>query len=142
MLKEALPDSIVCTDVALDPYSSMGHDGIVEEGKILNDDTIEQLCKQVICQARAGADVVAPSDMMDGRVGAIRDALCAATFPCSLPLASQFLRLGFPTLPRPPHTAPPLSACNFSSSLPLSAPSLASPYHKCTPFFMGAFFPW
>lgn len=75
MLKQALPDSIVCTDVALDPYSSKGHDGIVEDGKILNDDTIEQLCKQVVCQARAGSDVVAPSDMMDGRVGAIRDAL-------------------------------------------------------------------
>ena len=75
MLKEALPDSIVCTDVALDPYSSMGHAGIVENGRILNDETIEQLCKQVLCQARAGADVVAPSDMMDGRVGAIRDAL-------------------------------------------------------------------
>jgi len=75
MLKDALPDSIVCTDVALDPYSSKGHDGIVEDGKILNDETIEQLCKQAICQARAGCDVVAPSDMMDGRVGAIRDAL-------------------------------------------------------------------
>ena len=80
MLKEALPESIVCTDVALDPYSSMGHDGIVEDGKILNDDTIEQLCKQVVCQARAGADIVAPSDMMDGRVGAIRDALDAEGF--------------------------------------------------------------
>mmetsp|Transcript_39635 Transcript_39635/g.92647 ORF Transcript_39635/g.92647 Transcript_39635/m.92647 type:complete len:395 (-) Transcript_39635:353-1537(-) len=80
MLKEALPDSVVCTDVALDPYSSMGHDGIVEDGKILNDATIEQLCKQVICQARAGSDVVAPSDMMDGRVGACRDALDAEGF--------------------------------------------------------------
>ena len=80
MLKEALPESIVCTDVALDPYSSMGHDGIVEDGKILNDGTIEQLCKQVVCQARAGADIVAPSDMMDGRVGAIRDALDAEGF--------------------------------------------------------------
>lgn len=75
MLKEALPDSIVCTDVALDPYSSKGHDGIVENGKILNDRTIEQLCKQSVMQAKAGADVVAPSDMMDGRIGAIRDAL-------------------------------------------------------------------
>lgn len=56
-------------------YSSMGHDGIVEDGKILNDDTIEQLCKQALCHARAGSDCVAPSDMMDGRVGAIRDAL-------------------------------------------------------------------
>ena len=66
MLKTALPDSIVCTDVALDPYSSMGHDGIVEDGKILNDATIEQLCKQSVMQARAGSDVIAPSDMMDG----------------------------------------------------------------------------
>jgi len=80
MLKEALPDSIVCTDIALDPYSSMGHDGIVENGKILNDDTIEQLCKQAIVQARAGSDVVAPSDMMDGRIGAIRDALDSEGF--------------------------------------------------------------
>jgi len=80
MLKEALPDSIVCTDVALDPYSSKGHDGIVEDGRILNDETIEQLCKQAVMQARAGCDIVAPSDMMDGRVGAIRDALDADGF--------------------------------------------------------------
>ena len=64
MIKENYPDSIVCTDVALDPYSDQGHDGVVEDGKILNDVTINQLCKQVVCQARAGADVVAPSDMM------------------------------------------------------------------------------
>lgn len=80
MIKEAYPDSVVCTDVALDPYSDQGHDGIVENGKILNDETINQLCKQVICQARAGADVVAPSDMMDGRVKAIRDALDSEGF--------------------------------------------------------------
>jgi len=80
MLKTALPDSIVCTDVALDPYSSMGHDGIVEDGKILNDATIEQLCKQSVMQARAGSDVIAPSDMMDGRVGAIRDSLDSEGF--------------------------------------------------------------
>jgi len=81
MLKDALgPESIVCTDVALDPYSSKGHDGIVEDGKILNDATIEQLCKQSVMQARAGSDVVAPSDMMDGRVGAIRDALDSEGF--------------------------------------------------------------
>ena len=80
MLKDALPDSIICTDVALDPYSSKGHDGIVEGSKILNDPTIEQLCKQSIMQAKAGADVVAPSDMMDGRVGAIRDALDSEGF--------------------------------------------------------------
>merc|ERR1712238_316290 len=80
LIKEAYPDSIVCTDVALDPYSDQGHDGVVEDGKILNDVTINQLCKQVVCQARAGADVVAPSDMMDGRVKAIRDALDSEGF--------------------------------------------------------------
>lgn len=64
MIKAAYPESIVCTDVALDPYSDQGHDGVVEDGKILNDVTINQLCKQAVCQARAGADVVAPSDMM------------------------------------------------------------------------------
>jgi porphobilinogen synthase len=64
MIKNAYPDCIVCTDVALDPYSDQGHDGVVEDGKILNDVTINQLCKQAICQARAGSDVVAPSDMM------------------------------------------------------------------------------
>ena len=66
MIKEAYPDALVCTDVALDPYSDQGHDGVVEDGKILNDVTINQLCKQAICQARAGADIVAPSDMMVG----------------------------------------------------------------------------
>lgn len=64
MIKEAYPDAVVVTDVALDPYSNQGHDGVVEDGKILNDVTINQLCKQVVCQARAGADIVAPSDMM------------------------------------------------------------------------------
>merc|ERR1719223_2723502 len=80
MIKEAYPESIVCTDVALDPYSDQGHDGVVEDGKILNDVTINQLCKQAVCQAKAGSDVVAPSDMMDGRVGAIRDALDSEGF--------------------------------------------------------------
>ena len=75
-IKNENPDVAVITDVALDPYSSDGHDGLVSEnGKILNDETIEVLCKQAICHARAGADIVAPSDMMDGRVGAIRTAL-------------------------------------------------------------------
>ena len=64
LIKESYPDAVVVTDVALDPYSDQGHDGIVENGKIINDATINQLCKQVICQARAGADIVAPSDMM------------------------------------------------------------------------------
>lgn len=64
MIKEKFPESTVCTDVALDPYSDQGHDGVVEDGRILNDVTINQLCKQAVSQARAGADVVAPSDMM------------------------------------------------------------------------------
>ncbi|GMH82120.1 hypothetical protein TrVE_jg12984 [Triparma verrucosa] len=80
MIKDKFPEATVCTDVALDPYSDQGHDGVVSDGKILNDITINQLCKQVICQARAGSDVVAPSDMMDGRVGAIRDALDSEGF--------------------------------------------------------------
>eukprot|EP00547_Thalassionema_nitzschioides_P002854 CAMPEP_0194222766 /NCGR_PEP_ID=MMETSP0156-20130528/33709_1 /TAXON_ID=33649 /ORGANISM="Thalassionema nitzschioides, Strain L26-B" /LENGTH=403 /DNA_ID=CAMNT_0038953693 /DNA_START=37 /DNA_END=1248 /DNA_ORIENTATION=+ len=80
MIKATHPDAVVVTDVALDPYSDQGHDGVVEDGKILNDVTINQLCKQVICQAEAGADIVAPSDMMDGRVKAIRDALDSEGF--------------------------------------------------------------
>lgn len=79
-LKEAHPELVVMTDVALDPYNSDGHDGLVEDGEILNDETIEVLCKQAVCQAWAGADIVAPSDMMDGRVAALRDALDAAGF--------------------------------------------------------------
>ena len=77
-LKEAVPELLIITDVALDPYSSEGHDGIVKEGQILNDETVAVLVKQALAQAEAGADVVAPSDMMDGRVGAIRQALDAA----------------------------------------------------------------
>ncbi len=65
----------IVTDVALDPYSSDGHDGIVRDGEIVNDETVEVLCRQALCQARAGADVISPSDMMDGRVGAIRRTL-------------------------------------------------------------------
>ena len=76
-LKQALPELLVITDVALDPYSSEGHDGIVKEGQILNDETVAVLVKQALAQAEAGADVVAPSDMMDGRVGAFRQALDA-----------------------------------------------------------------
>ncbi|KAH9535555.1 hypothetical protein CY35_17G059900 [Sphagnum magellanicum] len=76
LLKDKFPDLVIYTDVALDPYSSDGHDGIVrEDGVIMNDETVHQLCKQAVAQARAGADVVSPSDMMDGRVGAIRRAL-------------------------------------------------------------------
>jgi porphobilinogen synthase len=76
LLKDTFPDLEVYTDVALDPYNSDGHDGIVrDDGVILNDETVEFLCRQAVSQARAGADVVSPSDMMDGRVGAIRRAL-------------------------------------------------------------------
>ena len=75
-LKKRFPELMLVTDVALDPYSSDGHDGIVsEDGRILNDETIDVLVKQAVSQAEAGADVIAPSDMMDGRVGAIREAL-------------------------------------------------------------------
>jgi porphobilinogen synthase len=75
-IKDAHPDVLVITDVALDPYSSDGHDGIVgTDGHVLNDVTVEVLAQQALCHARAGADVISPSDMMDGRVGAIREAL-------------------------------------------------------------------
>ncbi|MEB3336535.1 MAG: porphobilinogen synthase [Leptolyngbyaceae bacterium] len=77
-IKLAIPDLVIITDVALDPYSSEGHDGIVQDGKILNDETVAVLVKQALVQAEAGADFVAPSDMMDGRVGALRQALDAA----------------------------------------------------------------
>lgn len=73
-IKDAVPEMIVMTDVALDPYSSYGHDGIVENGEIVNDRTVEALIKMSLSHARAGADFVAPSDMMDGRIGAIRKA--------------------------------------------------------------------
>ncbi len=74
-VKEACPDMLVMTDVALDPYSSYGHDGIVENGKILNDETAEILAEMSVSHAEAGADFVAPSDMMDGRILTIREAL-------------------------------------------------------------------
>jgi porphobilinogen synthase len=74
-IKDAVPDMVVMTDVALDPYSSFGHDGIVEKGEIVNDATVEVLAKMSVSHAEAGADFVAPSDMMDGRIGAIRKAL-------------------------------------------------------------------
>lgn len=75
-LKAAYPELGVITDVALDPYTTHGQDGLVDDsGYVLNDETVEVLVKQVLCHAKAGADIVAPSDMMDGRIGAIRDAL-------------------------------------------------------------------
>jgi len=74
-IKDAVPEMYVMTDVALDPYSSYGHDGIVENGEIVNDPTVEALVRMSISHAAAGADMVAPSDMMDGRIGAIRKGL-------------------------------------------------------------------
>ncbi len=74
-IKAALPDMAVMTDVALDPYSDTGHDGFVVDGEIINDETVEALIKQALAQAEAGVDIIGPSDMMDGRIGAIRDAL-------------------------------------------------------------------
>ncbi|MDI3318655.1 porphobilinogen synthase [Pinibacter soli] len=74
-IKNAIPEMIVMTDVALDPYSIYGHDGIVENGEIVNDPTVEALAKMSLSHAQAGADFVAPSDMMDGRIGIIRKIL-------------------------------------------------------------------
>ncbi|HEY7688713.1 MAG TPA: porphobilinogen synthase [Dongiaceae bacterium] len=77
-IKKAVPDVGIICDVALDPYTSHGHDGVMDGQRILNDETVEILCRQALAQAEAGVDIVAPSDMMDGRVGRIRDALDAA----------------------------------------------------------------
>ncbi len=81
-LKDRFPNLGIITDIALDPYTSHGQDGIIDEtGYVINDKTIEILCKQAVCHAQAGADVVAPSDMMDGRIGHVRNALDHAAFP-------------------------------------------------------------
>ncbi len=74
-VKDACPDLGVMCDVALDPFTSHGHDGLLRDGRIVNDQTVDVLCRQALVQAEAGCDVIAPSDMMDGRVGAIRAAL-------------------------------------------------------------------
>jgi porphobilinogen synthase len=74
-LKRAHPDLGVLCDVALDPFTSHGHDGLIRKGEIVNDETVQILVRQALIQAKAGCDIIAPSDMMDGRVGAIRDAL-------------------------------------------------------------------
>ena len=79
-LKAAVPELCVQTDVALDPYTHHGHDGLVVDGEVVNDETIEVLCKMALSHAEAGVDWVAPSDMMDGRVGGIRRALDAAGY--------------------------------------------------------------
>ena len=79
-IKKEFPDVGILCDVALDPFTSHGHDGLLEDGKILNDETVAVLVRQALVQAEAGCDIIAPSDMMDGRVGAIREALDRAGF--------------------------------------------------------------
>jgi porphobilinogen synthase len=79
-IKKEFPGLGVLCDVALDPFTSHGHDGLIEDGKILNDETVAVLVRQAVVQAEAGCDIIAPSDMMDGRVGAIREGLDAAGF--------------------------------------------------------------
>ncbi|MGH7029751.1 MAG: porphobilinogen synthase, partial [Stellaceae bacterium] len=79
-LKQALPDLGVLCDVALDPFTSHGHDGVIRAGDVENDETVAILRRQAVVQAEAGCDIIAPSDMMDGRVGAVRDALDEAGF--------------------------------------------------------------
>ena len=74
-VKAAVPDLAIMTDVALDPYNALGHDGLVRDGVILNDESVEALVRMALVQADAGADILGPSDMMDGRIGAIRSAL-------------------------------------------------------------------
>ena len=101
-LKDACPDLMIIGDIALDPFTSTGQDGLTDEvawpggttktAEIVNDPTVEALCKQALCEARAGVDVVAPSDMMDGRIGAIRAALDDAGFErvCILSYAAKY----------------------------------------------------
>jgi porphobilinogen synthase len=79
-IKETFPDVVLMSDVALDPYSSDGHDGLVRNGNIVNDETLPILAKMSVAQAQAGIDIIGPSDMMDGRVGVIRSALDAAGY--------------------------------------------------------------
>lgn len=79
-IKKRFPEAIIMTDVAMDPYSSDGHDGFVKNGQILNDETLAILAKMAVVQAESGADIIGPSDMMDGRVGFIREALDDAGF--------------------------------------------------------------
>jgi len=83
-MKDAAPDVGVMVDVALDPFTDHGHDGLLRDGRILNDETIAVLAEQALIQVKAGADIVAPSDMMDGRVGAIRCALDANNYQDTL----------------------------------------------------------
>lgn len=91
-IKEAVPNIGLIADVALDPYTSHGHDGVIADGKILNDETVEILSKQALVQTKAGADIIAPSDMMDGRIAAIRETLEGAGFKntCIMSYAAKY----------------------------------------------------
>lgn len=80
LIKDDVPDVGIITDVALDPFTDHGHDGVLRDGVIVNDETVEVIARAAELQARAGADIIAPSDMMDGRIGAIRDALDSGGF--------------------------------------------------------------
>ena len=79
-IKDAVPEVGIITDVALDPFTDHGHDGILRQGIVINDETVEQVAAAAVTQAACGSDIIAPSDMMDGRIGAIRDALDANGF--------------------------------------------------------------
>ncbi len=91
-IKEAVPEIAVMTDIALDPYNINGHDGIVRDGVIVNDESVDALVKMAVAQAEAGADILGPSDMMDGRIGAMRAALEAAGYSntCILSYAAKY----------------------------------------------------
>ena len=91
-LKKRFPELVIMTDIALDPYTDHGHDGIIVDGKIANDETVKVLCKMALAQAEAGADILGPSDMMDGRVHAIRKALEAEGHPdvCILSYTAKY----------------------------------------------------
>jgi porphobilinogen synthase len=107
-IKAAVPEIGIITDAALDPFTSHGHDGILRDGVIVNDETVAQVAAAAVLQAAAGADIIAPSDMMDGRIGAIRDALDAAGF----------------------HEWTRLSTCSSSATL-TSAPISAASFSMC-----------
>ena len=93
-VKKAEPDIGVITDAALDPFTDHGHDGVLENGIILNDESVAQIVKGALRQAEAGADIIAPSDMMDGRIGAIREALDEAGLSrCGYPVLHRQVRL-------------------------------------------------
>ena len=119
-IKQAFPQLLVITDVALDPYSSVGHDGIVQNGQILNDETVEVLVKQALAQAEAGADMVAPSDMMDVALGPFAKP--------SMPKAGSTSAFS-PTLPStpPPTTAPSAMPWRAPPSLATKRPTKWTP---------------